>query len=64
MKSMKTTHCLAEDVRVVPVVVAELELGDIQRQVFGADFVERTNYAALYLEACLANPDATISVWR
>ena len=30
----------SENVRVLPVVIAELEFGDIQRQVFLADLVE------------------------
>jgi hypothetical protein len=38
---------LAEDVRVLAVVVAELKLGDVQRQVLGADLVERADDAAL-----------------
>src|SRR5437868_6904438 len=37
----------AEDVGIVPVVVAELKLGDVERQIFGADFVERADHAAL-----------------
>ena len=37
----------AEDIRILPVVVAEPELGDVQRQVIGADLVERANDAAL-----------------
>jgi hypothetical protein len=39
--------CLTEDVFVLPVVVAELELGDIERHVFRADLVERADNAAL-----------------
>jgi hypothetical protein len=38
---------LAEDVLVQPVVVAELELGDVQREILLADLVERADDAAL-----------------
>lgn len=38
---------LAEDVSIVAIVVSELKLGDIQRQIFGADFMKRANNAAL-----------------
>jgi hypothetical protein len=38
---------LAEDIFVVPIVVSELELRNIQREVFGADLVERAHHAAL-----------------
>ena len=37
----------SEDVRVLPVVVTELELGDIERHIFAAHFVECADYAAL-----------------
>jgi len=36
-----------EDVRVLPVIVAELELGNIQRHIFAAHFGERANDTAL-----------------
>jgi hypothetical protein len=36
-----------EDVRVLAIVVAELKLGNIERHVFGADFVEAANDTAL-----------------
>jgi hypothetical protein len=36
-----------EDVRVLSIVVTELELGNIQRHIFAAHFVERSDYAAL-----------------
>src|SRR5437763_230366 len=39
--------CCSEDVRVPPIVVAELELRDVERHVFGADFVEGADNAAL-----------------
>jgi hypothetical protein len=37
---------LAEDVLIIAVVVAELEFGDVQRQILGADLVECADYAA------------------
>jgi hypothetical protein len=39
------TYCRAEDVAVLAIVVAELELRNIQRQVFLADLVERADTA-------------------
>jgi hypothetical protein len=41
------TYGRAEDVRVISVVVSELELGDIQRQIFAADLVEAAHDPAL-----------------
>lgn len=38
----------SENVRVHAVIVAELELGDVQREIFGADFVEGADDAALH----------------
>ena len=40
-------QCCAENVLVLPIVVAELELGNVQRQVFGADLVVAAHDAAL-----------------
>jgi hypothetical protein len=40
-------NCRPEDVRVLPIVVAELELGNIERHIFAAHFVERTDHATL-----------------
>ena len=40
-------HRLSEDVRVVPVVVPELELGNVERQVLRAHLMERADHAAL-----------------
>ena len=40
-------HSCSEDVRIVPVVIPELKLGDIERQVLGADLVEGADHAAL-----------------
>ena len=37
----------AEDVGIVPIVVAELKLSDVQRQILTADFVEAAHNAAL-----------------
>jgi hypothetical protein len=37
----------SEDVRILPVIVPELELGDIERHIFAAHFVERSYHAAL-----------------
>jgi hypothetical protein len=36
-----------EDIRVPPVVIAELELGNVKRHIFAAHFVECAYYAAL-----------------
>ena len=38
---------LSEDIRVLPVIITELELGNIERHIFAAHFVERPDYAAL-----------------
>jgi hypothetical protein len=38
----------AENVRVLPVIIAELEFGDIERHIFTAHFVERTDHTALF----------------
>src|ERR1700730_13683192 len=35
-----TCYSCTEDIRVVPVVIAPFEFGDIQRQIFAADLVE------------------------
>jgi len=37
----------SENVRVLPVIISELKLGNIQRHIFAAHFVERADYAAL-----------------
>lgn len=42
-----SSDCLPEYVRVLAVVVAELELRDIKQKVFAADLVESSNRAAL-----------------
>ena len=40
----------SEDVRVLPIIVAELKLGDIERHIFSAHFVERADHAALKID--------------
>src|SRR5260221_11886612 len=40
-------NCRLEDVRVLTIIVAELEFSDIQRHVFGAHLVKRAHHAAL-----------------
>jgi len=42
-----TCYRRAEDVRVIPIVVAPFEFGNIQRQIFAADFVEASHDATL-----------------
>jgi len=42
-----TTYCRAENIRVVPIVVAELKFGDVERQIFAADLVETADDATL-----------------
>ena len=42
-----TCYRRAEDIRVVPIIIAPLKLCDIQRQVLAADFVETSHDAAL-----------------
>jgi hypothetical protein len=37
----------SENVRVLPVIIAELELGNVERHIFAAHFVERADHAAL-----------------
>jgi hypothetical protein len=39
--------CRSEDIRIQPVVVAELELGNVERQIFTADLVIGADHAAL-----------------
>jgi hypothetical protein len=41
-------HRFAEDVRIAAIVIAELKFGDVQREIFGADLMERADHAALY----------------
>jgi hypothetical protein len=38
---------LTEDVLVAPVVVPKLKFGNVERQIFGADFVESADNATL-----------------
>jgi hypothetical protein len=42
-----TTYGRAEDVRVIPIVISELEFSDIKRQIFATGFVEATHDAPL-----------------
>ena len=42
-----TPYGRAEDVGIVPIVIAPLELRNVQRQIFSADFVEVAHDAAL-----------------
>jgi hypothetical protein len=42
-----TRYRRAENVRVASVVISELKFGDVQRQIFTADFVEASHDAAL-----------------
>ena len=37
----------SKNVRVPPVIIAELELGNIERHIFAAHFMERADHAAL-----------------
>lgn len=46
MAGLTSSNRLTKDVLVLPVVVPELELGDVERQIFGADLVERADDAA------------------
>ncbi len=47
LRSLASIDRCSEDVTVLAVIVAELELGDIQWHVFGAHLVERAHHAAL-----------------
>jgi hypothetical protein len=47
MTELTPFNRLAEDVRIIPVVVAELKLRDVERQVLGADLVKRADHVAL-----------------
>jgi hypothetical protein len=47
MTRLAPADCCSEDIRVHAVIVAELELGNIERQVLFADFVEGSDAAAL-----------------
>jgi hypothetical protein len=45
---LTTLDRLSEDVVVLAVVVTELELSDVQRQILAADLMERADHAALH----------------
>ena len=44
---LASSNCLTENVSVLPVVVPELKLGDVERQIFLADLVECSDHPAL-----------------
>src|SRR5712691_6361469 len=44
---LASSNCRSEDIRVLAIVVAELEFCDIERHIFGAHLVERSDNAAL-----------------
>jgi hypothetical protein len=44
---LASPNCCPEDVRILTVVIAELELGDIQRHILPAHFVECSGDATL-----------------
>ena len=43
-----SSNSASENVFIVPVVVPELELSDVERKIFGANLVERADHAALH----------------
>ena len=45
--SLRTGNRCAENVGVMPIIVAELKLGHVQRQILAADFVVAAHDAAL-----------------
>jgi hypothetical protein len=45
---LASSNRLAENVGIGAIVIAKLEFRDIQREIFGADFVERPDHAALH----------------
>ncbi len=47
MKVLHRPQSGAENVRIAPVVIPELEFRDVQREILGADLVERADHAAL-----------------
>jgi hypothetical protein len=46
-KSLASRNRRSGDVRILPVVIAELKFCDIERHIFGTHFVERAHHAAL-----------------
>jgi hypothetical protein len=48
-KMLASCNRCSEDVGTLPVIIAELKLGDIERHVFSADLVETSDDAALAL---------------
>jgi len=45
--TLASINCRSENVCVLPVIIAELELDNIERHIFPAHFVERADDAAL-----------------
>jgi len=45
--NLAANNCRAEYVGVLPIIVTELKLRNIQRHIFGANFVETADDAAL-----------------
>src|SRR5271155_4946993 len=72
---LTTANSLSKNVRIIPVIIAELELGNVQRQVLGGDLVERADYAlamtilvfdlgdAFYYSEPIGNGDRLVSRW-
>ena len=44
---LTSPDCRSKNVRILAVVIAEVELGDIERHIFAAHFVECADHAAL-----------------
>src|ERR1700730_2505595 len=47
MNFSTSVDCRSKNIRILPIVISELELGDIERHIFAAHFVECADYAAL-----------------
>jgi hypothetical protein len=47
MKISTSINRRSEDVLVLPIVITELEFGNIERHIFSAHLIERADYAAL-----------------
>ena len=43
---LASADCRTKDVCILAVIIAELKFRDVQRHIFGADFVEATNNPA------------------
>src|ERR1700737_2098215 len=44
---LASSDCRSENIRVLSIVVAELKLSDVERHIFAAHFMERSDYTAL-----------------